>query len=348
MAPAYAVAAMLRDTGLTLQDFDYYEIHEAFAAVPLCLFKAWESADYCRERLGCTGAAGRRSTPRKLNVKGGSVAIGHPFAATGARILAVLAKLLARDPQCQARPGIGLHGRRHGGHGDPGARMSQSETLMARDGHAFSAYIAKPAGQGARRGRHRAGDLRPDAHMCGGSPTAMPAEGYLAVAPALFDRVRAASGARLFPAGGRAGAGLSQTDRRPPRRCWTSPQRRPSARHAGRVAVHRLLLGWHARLGCRQRGAAGRRGVLLRRRHRRISCPRRPRCPTLLHFGEQDKTIPLSDIEQLRSGLSAGESTTSTPPGHAFSNDDRPDHYNAEASALARARTHAFLAQHIG
>ena len=87
MAPAYAVAAILHDTGLTLQDFDYYEIHEAFAAVPLCLFKAWESADYCRERLGGHGGAGlHRST--RLNVKGGSVAIGHPFAATGARILA--------------------------------------------------------------------------------------------------------------------------------------------------------------------------------------------------------------------------------------------------------------------
>jgi acetyl-CoA C-acetyltransferase len=96
MAPAYSVSSMLQDTGLSLQDFDYYEIHEAFAAVPLCLMKAWESPEYCRERLG-------RSTPlgsidrSKLNVNGGSVAIGHPFAATGTRILGVLAKLLASD-----------------------------------------------------------------------------------------------------------------------------------------------------------------------------------------------------------------------------------------------------------
>ncbi len=96
MAPAYAVAAILRDTGLRLQDFDYYEIHEAFAAVPLCLLKAWESAEYCRDRLGAAGALGSIDTA-KMNVKGGSVAIGHPFAATGARILAVLAKLLAGD-----------------------------------------------------------------------------------------------------------------------------------------------------------------------------------------------------------------------------------------------------------
>jgi acetyl-CoA C-acetyltransferase len=103
MAPAYAVAAILRDTGLTLQQFDYYEIHEAFAAVPLCLLKAWESADYCRERLGATGALGSIDTAR-MNVKGGSVAIGHPFAATGARILGTLAKLLASD--ANARLGL--------------------------------------------------------------------------------------------------------------------------------------------------------------------------------------------------------------------------------------------------
>jgi acetyl-CoA C-acetyltransferase len=103
MAPAYAVSHILADTGLSLQDFDYYEIHEAFAAVPLCLFKAWQSADYCRERLGRSAPLGDIDTTR-LNVKGGSVAIGHPFAATGARIIATLAKLLAGDPR--ARRGL--------------------------------------------------------------------------------------------------------------------------------------------------------------------------------------------------------------------------------------------------
>jgi acetyl-CoA C-acetyltransferase len=97
MAPAYAVSEILRDTGLSLQDFDYYEIHEAFAAVPLCLFKAWESAEFCRDRLGRDAPLGSIDTSR-LNVKGGSVAIGHPFAATGGRILAALAKMLADDP----------------------------------------------------------------------------------------------------------------------------------------------------------------------------------------------------------------------------------------------------------
>jgi acetyl-CoA C-acetyltransferase len=100
MAPAYAVASILQDTGLGLQEFDYYEIHEAFAAVPLCIMKAWESAEYCRERLGRSAPLGSIDRSR-LNVKGGSVAIGHPFAATGARILATTAKLLAGDPNAK-------------------------------------------------------------------------------------------------------------------------------------------------------------------------------------------------------------------------------------------------------
>ena len=93
MAPAYAVSRMLDDAKLTLQDFDFYEIHEAFAAQVLCTLKAWESDTWCRERLGrdALGSIDRA----KLNVKGSSLAAGHPFAATGTRILANAAKLLA-------------------------------------------------------------------------------------------------------------------------------------------------------------------------------------------------------------------------------------------------------------
>ncbi len=94
MAPAYAVPRMLADAGLTLQDFDFYEIHEAFAAQVLCTLKAWESEKFCRERLGLAKPLGSIDRA-KLNVKGSSVAVGHPFAATGARIVATLAKLLA-------------------------------------------------------------------------------------------------------------------------------------------------------------------------------------------------------------------------------------------------------------
>ncbi|MCC6171302.1 MAG: acetyl-CoA C-acyltransferase, partial [Gammaproteobacteria bacterium] len=96
MAPAYAVPAMLDDARLALQDFDYYEIHEAFAAQMLCTLAAWESDEFCRERLGRERALGPIDRA-KLNVRGGSVAYGHPFAATGTRIVATLAKLLAKD-----------------------------------------------------------------------------------------------------------------------------------------------------------------------------------------------------------------------------------------------------------
>jgi acetyl-CoA C-acetyltransferase len=103
MAPTHAVSAMLKDANLTLQDFDFYEIHEAFAAQVLCTLKAWESADYCRERLGREVPLGSIDRS-KLNIKGSSIAFGHPFAATGARILAVAAKLLDELPQ--ARRGL--------------------------------------------------------------------------------------------------------------------------------------------------------------------------------------------------------------------------------------------------
>ncbi len=93
MAPTVAVAEMLQRTGLELQDFDFYEIHEAFAAQVLCTLKAWESEEYCRERLGLDKPLGSID-PEKLNVNGSSLAIGHPFAATGARIVATLAQLL--------------------------------------------------------------------------------------------------------------------------------------------------------------------------------------------------------------------------------------------------------------
>jgi acetyl-CoA C-acetyltransferase len=93
MAPAYAVSAMLAEAKLALQDFDFYEIHEAFAAQTLATLKAWESEKFCRERLGRDRALGAIDRS-KLNTKGGSVAIGHPFAATGTRILGTLAKLL--------------------------------------------------------------------------------------------------------------------------------------------------------------------------------------------------------------------------------------------------------------
>ena len=98
MAPAYAVSGMLKQADLSLQDFSFYEIHEAFAAQTIATLKAWQSDQFCRSRLGRNEPLGPIDLAR-LNVKGGSIAIGHPFAATGARIVASLAKLLNEEGQ---------------------------------------------------------------------------------------------------------------------------------------------------------------------------------------------------------------------------------------------------------
>ena len=96
MAPAYAVSDMLKEANLKLQDFDFYEIHEAFAAQTIATLKAWQDEAFCREKLGRNEPMGPIDLS-KLNVKGGSIAMGHPFAATGARIVGALAKLLGEN-----------------------------------------------------------------------------------------------------------------------------------------------------------------------------------------------------------------------------------------------------------
>ena len=95
MAPTVAVSEMLQRAGLSLQDFDFYEIHEAFAAQVLCTLKAWESKEYCRDRLGLKKPLGSIDR-EKVNIHGSSLAVGHPFAATGARIVATLAQILEK------------------------------------------------------------------------------------------------------------------------------------------------------------------------------------------------------------------------------------------------------------
>jgi acetyl-CoA C-acetyltransferase len=108
MAPTYAVPRLLARNGLSLQDFDFYEIHEAFASVVLAHLQAWESEEYCKERLGLDAALGSIDRS-KLNVNGSSLAAGHPFAATGGRILAQLAKQLHEaKAQAAGKPVRGL------------------------------------------------------------------------------------------------------------------------------------------------------------------------------------------------------------------------------------------------
>ncbi len=105
MAPAYAVPRMLARNGLSLQDFDYYEIHEAFASQVLSTLKAWEDPVFCKERLGLDAPLGSIDRSR-LNVNGSSLAAGHPFAATGGRIVAGLAKQLAEKARRARRRGL--------------------------------------------------------------------------------------------------------------------------------------------------------------------------------------------------------------------------------------------------
>jgi acetyl-CoA C-acetyltransferase len=107
MAPTYAVPRLLARNGLSLQDFDFYEIHEAFASVVLAHLRAWESEEYCKERLGLDAALGSIDRS-KLNVNGSSIAAGHPFAATGGRIVAQLAKQLAEKKKETGAPVRGL------------------------------------------------------------------------------------------------------------------------------------------------------------------------------------------------------------------------------------------------
>jgi acetyl-CoA C-acetyltransferase len=107
MAPTYAVPRLLARNGLALQDFDFYEIHEAFASVVLAHLQAWESEEYCKERLGLDSALGSIDRSR-LNVNGSSLAAGHPFAATGGRIVAQMAKQLAEKKKESGQPVRGL------------------------------------------------------------------------------------------------------------------------------------------------------------------------------------------------------------------------------------------------
>jgi acetyl-CoA C-acetyltransferase len=107
MAPTYAVPRLLARNGLSLADFDFYEIHEAFASVVLATLAAWQSEEYCKERLGLDKALGSIDRS-KLNVNGSSLAAGHPFAATGGRIVAQLAKQLAEKKKETGQPVRGL------------------------------------------------------------------------------------------------------------------------------------------------------------------------------------------------------------------------------------------------
>ena len=133
MAPAYAVPRMLERAGLTLQDFDFYEIHEAFASQVLSTLAAWEDPVFCKERLGLDAPLGSIDRT-KLNVNGSSLAAGHPFAATGGRIVNVAGQA-ARREGLGPRPDLDLRRRRPGRRRDPRALTTPAPRRGDRPHH---------------------------------------------------------------------------------------------------------------------------------------------------------------------------------------------------------------------
>ena len=153
MAPAYAMPRMLEREGMTLQDFDFYEIHEAFASQVLATLKAWEDPIFCKERLGLDAPLGSIDRA-KLNVAGSSLAAGHPFAATGGRIVATLAKLLA-EKGSGTRRHLDLRRRRPGRHRDPGALRrysAEAVPVVLRDQRLVAAHLELLHGPGVAVG----------------------------------------------------------------------------------------------------------------------------------------------------------------------------------------------------
>jgi carboxymethylenebutenolidase len=222
--------------------------------------------------------------------------------------------------------------------------MSQYETLMARDGHTFNTYIAKPSGK-ARGGVvvvQEIFGLSP--HICR-LADGYAQDGYLAVAPALFDRV--ARNLVLGYSPPEVELGMGYRKQIPTAKAILDIAAAAAiCRHAGKVAVIGFCWGgrlaWAAAselpLGAAVCYYGG--GIV-------EELPKTPKCPTMLHFGERDRSIPLSDVERIREAFPEGLYHLYAA-GHAFGNDDRPQNYDAEATALARERTAAFLAQHIG
>ena len=222
--------------------------------------------------------------------------------------------------------------------------MSQYETLMARDGHTFHTYIAKPEGKarGAVVVVQEIFGLTP--HICRVSDS-YAQQGYLAVAPALFDRV--GRGLVLGYTASEVQQGLGYRQQIPTDKAVLDLAAAAAiCRHAGKVAVIGYCWGgrlaWDAASEVPLEAAVSYYGGGIPQ-----ELPRLPRCPMLLHFGEHDASIPLSDVERIREAFPAGIYHTYAA-GHGFANDERPQHYDAAATALARARTTAFLAQHLG
>jgi carboxymethylenebutenolidase len=223
--------------------------------------------------------------------------------------------------------------------------MSRYETLMARDGHTFSAYIAKAAGT-ARGGvviLQEIFGLNP--FICRVVDRCA-AEGYLAIAPALFDRIERGLVLGYSSADVQQGVGVrAQIDTATALRDIAAAA--AVVRHAGKLAV--LGFCWGGRLAFAAASQLPFSAAVCYYGGGMVEeLPGTPRCATMLHFGAQDRSIPPDEIERVRTAFPQGVYHVYAAAGHAFSNDDRAQNFNAEAAALAEQRTSGFLAQHIG
>jgi carboxymethylenebutenolidase len=223
--------------------------------------------------------------------------------------------------------------------------MSQSETLMARDGHAFNAYIAKPSGA-PQAGIVVIQEIFGLTHFVRSVTDSFAAAGYLAVAPALFDRVRRDIHLGYSREEIEQGHGYSmQIDAA--KSLLDVGAAAAFARHAGKVAVVGFCWGgrlaWQAACDVRIDAAVSYYGA-------RISqhLTRTPACPMMFHVGDHDESIPPSEVAKIRAAFLSGVFHVYENCGHAFANPDRPERYNAEAAALARLRTDSFLATVLG
>jgi carboxymethylenebutenolidase len=223
--------------------------------------------------------------------------------------------------------------------------MSQYETLMARDGHAFNAYIAKPSGT-PHGGIVVIQEIFGLTRFVRGVTDSFAAAGYLAVAPALFDRVR--RDIQLGYSREEVEQGHGYSMRIDAARSLLDVGAAASfARHAGKVAVVGFCWGgrlaWQAACDVRIDAAVSYYGA-------RISqhLTRTPACPMMFHVGDHDESIPASEIAKVRAAFPSGIFHLYENCGHAFANPDRPERYNMEAAAVARQRTDAFLSTVLG
>ncbi len=222
--------------------------------------------------------------------------------------------------------------------------MSHFETLMARDGHTFQVYFASPAGQ-VRGAIVVIQEIFGLTEHIRGIADSYAAEGYLAIAPALFDRLRRGLVLGDSPEEVERARGYRQQ----------IPAEKSTldiaacvavVRHSGKVAALGYCWGgtlaWLAAAQIPLGAAICYYGAGIP-----DHLDHTPTCPTLLHFGERDASIPQAAVESIRAAFPQGLYYLYAA-GHGFNNDTRPQHYDAAAAALARERTQAFLAQHIG